>query len=261
MTGSGLTTEQILLLMQETAEEVIRPRWRALADDDISEKNPGDFVTVADHEAEVRISALLHAAYPDALIVGEEATAADPGAADLVHDVPHAFVIDPVDGTRNFIHGRKDYAVMVGELRSGEITRGWIWQPELDRAWVAELGSGATCNDQPVTLPTPDLAHVRGATTHRRLLRRRPAGVEELGWTFYACGIDYPNIALGIGDFLIYRHMKPWDHVPGSLILREAGGISRTIDGRDYRAEPTDEPLVVAVNEETWEIGRRCITG
>ncbi|HHV20718.1 MAG TPA: inositol monophosphatase [Propionibacterium sp.] len=261
MTGSGLTTEQVLQLMQETAEEVIRPRWRALADDDISEKNPGDFVTVADQEAEVVITEWLRAAYPDALVVGEEASAANPGLEDLAHDAPHAFVVDPVDGTRNFIHGRKDYAVMIGELRRGEITRGWIWQPELDRAWVAELGAGATCNGEALTLPTPDLSGVRGATTHRRLLRHRPAGVEELGWTFYACGIDYPNIVLGTGDFLIYRYMKPWDHVPGSLILRELGGVSRTIDGRDYKAVPTNEPLVVAVNDDVWEIGRRCITG
>ncbi|MDO5500477.1 MAG: inositol monophosphatase family protein [Propionibacteriaceae bacterium] len=59
----------------------------------------------------------------------------------------------------------------------------------------------------------------------------------------------------------MYRHMKPWDHVPGSLILRELGGVSRTIDGADYQAEPTVKPLVVAVNEEVWEIGRACITG
>lgn len=261
MTSPGMTTEQVLQLMQETAEQVIRPRWRALADEDIAEKNPGDFVTVADHESEVRITHALRTAYPDALVVGEEATAADPRAARLVHTVPHAFVVDPVDGTRNFIHGRKEYAVMVGELRHGTIARGWIWQPELDRAWVAELGAGATCNAEPVRLPTPDLAHVRGATTQRRLLRNRPEGVEELGWTFYACGIDYPNIALGIGDFLIYRNMKSWDHVPGSLILREAGGVSRTIDGVDYQGAPTREPLVVAVSEEIWEIGRACVTG
>lgn len=259
MTAPGLTTDQVLQLMQETAEEVIRPRWRALADEDIAEKNPGDFVTVADQESEVRITAALQAAYPEALIVGEEATAVDPRAAARLHEVPHAFVVDPVDGTRNFIQGHKEYAVMVGELRQGEIVRGWIWQPELDRAWVAERGAGATCNGQRLQPPTPDLDRVRGATTHRRLLRSELSGVAELGWTFYACGIDYPNIALGVGDFLIYRYMKPWDHVPGSLILRELGGVSRTIDGLDYQATPTSQPLVVAINEEVWQIGRACI--
>lgn len=256
----AMTTDDVLLLMQETAEEVIRPRWRALADEDVSEKNPGDFVTVADHESEERITAVLQDAYPDALIVGEEAAAVRPEIVADVHAVDHAFVVDPVDGTRNFIHGSKNYAVMVGELRKGHIVRGWIWQPELNMAWVAELGAGATCNGDPLVLPQPDLSRVRGATTHRRLLRERPAGVEELGYTFYACGIDYPNICLGVGDFLIYRNMKPWDHVPGSLILRELGGVSKLIDGADYQAVPSRTPLIVAVNEEVWDVARACLS-
>lgn len=261
MTGPGLTTEQVLELIQQTAEEVIRPRWRALADDEVAEKNPGDFVTVADHESEELITAALQAAWPDALIVGEEAAAADPSLVSRVHGADHAFVVDPVDGTRNFIHGSKNYAVMVGEVRRGEITRGWIWQPELDRAWLAELGAGATCNGEPIVLPEPDLNALVGATTHRRLLsRRRPPEVPgDLGYTFYACGIDYPNLCLGAGDFLIYRHMKPWDHVPGSLMLRELGGISRMIDGRDYQAQATDVPLIVALNDDVWHVARRCL--
>ncbi|MDO5500478.1 MAG: inositol monophosphatase family protein, partial [Propionibacteriaceae bacterium] len=117
----------------------------------------------------------------------------DPAAADRVHDVDHAFVIDPVDGTRNFIMGRKEYAVMVGELRRGEIVRGWIWQPELDRAWFAELGSGATCNGERLTMPAPDLTNIRGATTHRRLLRHTPRGVGELGHTLYAWASTIPT--------------------------------------------------------------------
>lgn len=254
-----MTTEQVLQLLQETADEVIRPRWRDLAADEVAEKNPGDYVTVADHESEERITAALQKAYPGALIVGEEAAAVDLSIVERVPLVDHAFVVDPVDGTRNFIQGSKNYAVMVGEVRRGEIVRGWIWQPELARAWVAELGAGTTCNGERVRRPAPDLNDVRGSTTHRRLLRRRPPGVGELGYTLYACGIDYPNICLGLGDFLIYRNMKPWDHVPGSLMLREMGGVSRTADGVDYQAAPSDSPLIVAVNEEVWEIGRACL--
>lgn len=258
MTGA-MTTEQVLQLLQETAEEVIRPRWRALAAEDVAEKNPGDFVTIADHESEERITSALQQAYPDALIVGEEATALTPTLKDRVHAVDHAFVVDPVDGTRNFIHGSKNYAVMVGEVRRGEIVRGWIWQPELNTAWVAELGAGATCNGDPIHRPAPDLTHVRGSTTQRRLLGRRPPGVAELGYTLYACGIDYPNLCLGLGDFLIYRRLKPWDHVPGSLLLREMGGVSRTVDGVDYQGAPNTAPVVVAVDEEVWNIGRACL--
>ena len=71
----GVETDEVLTLLQEVAEEVINPRFRSLEDDEITEKNPGDLVTVADREAEVLITAALRAAYPDALILGEEATA------------------------------------------------------------------------------------------------------------------------------------------------------------------------------------------
>ena len=73
----GVETDEVLTLLQEVAEEVINPRFRSLDDDQITEKNPGDLVTVADREAEVLITAALQAAYPDALILGEEATHAD----------------------------------------------------------------------------------------------------------------------------------------------------------------------------------------
>lgn len=257
--GRGLSTDEVLELLQQTAEDVIRPRWRALTHEDVAEKNPGDYVTVADHESEQVITAALRRAWPDALVVGEEATATAPQLIASVPKAEHAFVVDPVDGTRNFIHGSKNYAVMVGELRRGEIVRAWIWQPELDTAWIAELGSGATRNGEPIAMPTPDLSALVGATTHRRLLRHHPPAVAEIGWTLYACGIDYPNLCQGVGDFLIYRNTKPWDHVPGALILRESGGVSRTIDGREYVAEPGSPPLIAAVNEEVWQIARSCL--
>ena len=74
-----MDTDEVLTLLREVADEVVNPRFRTLTDDQIAEKNPGDLVTVADREAEVRITAALQAAYPDALVLGEEATAADDG--------------------------------------------------------------------------------------------------------------------------------------------------------------------------------------
>src|SRR5689334_2140392 len=126
----------------DVAEQVINPRFRALADGEVHEKNPGDLVTDADREAEVLINAALHAAYPDATILGEETYAGDP---DLLHRyaaADHAFTVDPVDGTKNFVHGSKDHAVMVSETVRGEAVRAWIWQPQHEAAFVAERGSG-----------------------------------------------------------------------------------------------------------------------
>src|SRR5436190_11052978 len=122
--------------MQEVAEQVINPRLRSLQDHQISEKNPGDLVTVADHESEVLITAALTDAYPDAVILGEEAHAHDSSLLDRFNAADHAFTVDPVDGTKNFVNGSPDHAVMIGEMRAGEVVRGWIWQPQHDAAYV-----------------------------------------------------------------------------------------------------------------------------
>ena len=98
-----VNTQEILQLLQDVAEEVINPRFRTLTDDQVAEKNPGDLVTIADHEAEVRITEALSSAYPDALVLGEEATATDDELLARFRDADHAFTVDPVDGTKNFV--------------------------------------------------------------------------------------------------------------------------------------------------------------
>ena len=121
----------MLALLQEVAEEVINPRFRTLESDQIAEKNPGDLVTVADREAETLITAALRAAYPDALVLGEEAYAADDSLMDRFLAADNAFTVDP-DGVRWFrtddlghfddagllvIDGRADDVINTGGLK------------------------------------------------------------------------------------------------------------------------------------------------
>ena len=136
--------------MKQVAAEVITPRFRSLADGEVIEKNPGDLVTIADREAEVLITKALNAAYPDAVVLGEEAHAADHSILARYLAAEHAFTVDPVDGTKNFVHGSPDHAVMVSEVRDGVTERGWIWQPEHRMAWVAERGAGVRRDGVPV---------------------------------------------------------------------------------------------------------------
>ena len=157
---SGMSTEQVLTLLQQVAAEIITPRFRDLADHHVSEKAPGSLVTIADHEAEVAITDALHTAYPEAVVLGEEAYEADHSILADYAIAEHAFTVDPVDGTRNFVHGSADHAVMVAELVGGRTTRAWIWQPEHAVAWTAELGAGAFRNGErqhrrPVPSDTP----------------------------------------------------------------------------------------------------------
>src|SRR5690242_1935885 len=143
-----METAEVLRLMQDVAEEVVNPRFRSLHSDEISEKQPGDLVTAADHESEQLITAALLEAYPAAVVLGEEAYAADPHLIQRFVDAEHAFTVDPVDGTRNFVHGSPDHAVMCAEVVHGETTRAWVWQPQHETSYVAELGKGAWRNGE-----------------------------------------------------------------------------------------------------------------
>src|SRR5690625_2502396 len=96
-----MDTDAMLDLLKATAAEIITPRFRALSADQVMEKQPGDLVTVADRESEVAITDALRQHYPDALILGEEATATQAGLLTAFAGAEHAFTIDPVDGTKN----------------------------------------------------------------------------------------------------------------------------------------------------------------
>ena len=250
----GVETDEVLTLLQEVAEEVINPRFRSLDDDQITEKNPGDLVTVADREAEVLITAALQAAYPEALFLGEEATHADKALVDRYFAADHAFTVDPVDGTKNFVKGSKDHAVMASEVRGGEVVRAWIWQPQHATAYVAERGAGAFRDGERIVRP-PTGESLRGVTSRRRWIGRALGALKALDLTWVCCGIDYPKLVEGEADYALYRKAKAWDHAPGSLLVTEAGGFVGTFDGVPYH--PQSEPpagLVAAADRATYDL-------
>ena len=248
-----METEDVLALLQEVAAEVINPRFRSLSDDQIDEKNPGDLVTVADREAEERITEALGRAYPDALVLGEEATETDDTLVARFRDADHAFTVDPVDGTKNFVQGSKDHAVMIAEVIDGETVRGWIWQPEHEMAWVAERGAGVRRNGEPIhRAPAGD--QPQGATSIWSRRGRQPDGLPTLVGTWVCCGVDYPKLIEGEADYVLYGHTNPWDHLPGTLMVREAGGAAAHRDGRPYTARSGGAGLVVASDPATLEL-------
>jgi fructose-1,6-bisphosphatase/inositol monophosphatase family enzyme len=237
--------------MQDVAAEVIDPRFRSLSSQEIDEKGPGDLVTAADREAEKLLTEALRAAYPDAVILGEEAYAGDEALMTAFRQADHAFTVDPVDGTKNFVHGSRDHAVMLGEVKNGQAVRGWIWQPQHDTAYVAELGGGAwkavgTAGWQDTRLIRPEpptRSAWRGVTSRRKWIGRTLADdLPLLELTWVSCGIDYPHLVQGDADYVLYGKANPWDHVPGGLLLTEAGGFLGTAEGQPYR--PSDDQAV-----------------
>lgn len=250
-----MDTEAILSLLKDVADQVIVPRFRDLAEGEVAEKNPGDLVTIADRQAEVLITRALRAAYPGAVILGEEAHSDDERLMAAYLGAEHAFTVDPVDGTKNFVHGSPDHAVMVAETRDGTAVRGWIWQPQHQLAYVAELGAGAYRDGERITRPAPpeDLAGLRGVTSMRKQVGQVLGGLAALELTWVCCGVDYPKLVEGEADFIVYGKVRPWDHAPGALLLTEAGGFAGDGGGQAYRAGSQPERLLLAADRGTYE--------
>ena len=248
-----MDTDGILALMQETAEKIITPRFKALEEGDIGHKSgPHDLVTVADKEAEEYLTVRLQPAFPDAVVVGEESIFENPDKRKALPNADQTFIIDPIDGTRNFVRGRDQHGVMVSETRGGVTTRGWIWQPQTSRAYVVERGAGVRLNGEPIVrertvrlpLGASSKASMNGFTADGKL--------SPVVWSQFACAFNYPAVLHGDIDFMYYTSLHPWDHLAGSLMVTENGGVSRTMDGLAYTLLSRSRGLLVASDALVW---------
>lgn len=252
--------ETVAELLRETAEAVILPRFRLLRQEEIREKKPGDFVTIADLEAEHMLEERLRALAPGSVVLGEEAAAQDPGRfAVLMDDVP-VWVIDPIDGTGNFARGAAGFAVILACVERAEVRAGWIYDP-LERVMVvAELGAGTWSDGRRLAVDAErDAARLVGAAYGRTLAGPRAGkvladsgrvgAVKNLG----SSALEYSAIALGQAHFSLHSRSLPWDHAAGILIVREAGGLAGFLDGAPYDPRIIDRPVLAAASRGAWE--------
>jgi fructose-1,6-bisphosphatase/inositol monophosphatase family enzyme len=249
--------------MAEVAATEIMPRFRNLAEGDIRKKHGDETVTIADEAAERALAPRLRALIPGSVVVGEEGAAADASVLDLLAGRDPIWVIDPIDGTRNFAAGKADFGVMVALVRHDEILAGWIYDPVLKRAFVAEKGAGAWRDGEriaPARDAPPEDKELRGSIGYlffpdppREKLR---AKVKEglAPPTDRSCAARiYIDITEGRQHFVLFRNMKPWDHLPGALIVAEAGGRVAKWDRSAYRPTDTSGGILVAGHPESWE--------
>jgi fructose-1,6-bisphosphatase/inositol monophosphatase family enzyme len=141
--------------------------------------------------------------------------------------------------------------VMIGEMRAGAVVRGWIWQPQHHAAYVAEAGAGAWRNGEPLTITTDPAAPYR--TARRKWVGRELDGLGTLELTWACCGVDYPQLIAGEAKAVVYNHSKPWDHLPGALLLTEAGGRIGMIDGSPFDPRGLGPGLVCTPDDATFD--------
>ena len=255
-----METDDVLALLKHVADEVVNPRFGQLTSGDVSSKShPGDLVTIADREAEVAIAAELRSAYPDALLLGEEATAADSSLPDQFRSADHAFTIDPVDGTRNFVKGSPDHALMVSEVRGGAVVRSWIWQPQHEVAYVAELGRarGATAS------ASRDRRWVRSCAASPHVA---PGSVARSGRCVSstsrgsAAASTTPSWSAGRPTTRSTARRCRGTTARGSLLLTEAGGYVGTFAGTPYQPQAAaPKGLIAAADRATYDLVRGLV--
>ncbi|MBU2992667.1 inositol monophosphatase family protein [Octadecabacter sp. 1_MG-2023] len=196
----------------------------------VSTKGPGDFVSRADRNAEYMIKEALMEARPTYGFLGEEGTEVEG------EDPTRRWIVDPLDGTTNFLHGMPHWAVSIALEHKGEIVIGVIYDPVKDELFFAEKGSGAWMNEKRMRVSgrnkmiesvfatgLPFAGRSDLPETLQDLARILPtcAGVRRWG----AAALDLAYVAAGRYDGFWERRLHPWDMAAGLLIVREAGGI------------------------------------
>jgi myo-inositol-1(or 4)-monophosphatase len=200
----------------------------------VARKGPRDYVTEVDRACEEAIVDILRTAYPDHAVLGEEFGHSGPERAD------NQWIIDPLDGTTNFIHGLPTYAVSIALAQRGQITQAVIYDPSRNELFTASRGSGAFVNDRRVRVSGrtrfsealigahwPGSGDPQGGAPRFRTLADESVGVRRTGSTV----LDLAYVACGRLDGFCGVGLKAWDVAAGSLLVLEAGGLVADFEG------------------------------
>jgi fructose-1,6-bisphosphatase/inositol monophosphatase family enzyme len=263
--------EKVAKVIAEIAQEEIASRFGRLADEDIGTKSgPNDFVTEADIAAEEKLALALSGFYPGAAFIGEERAASDPSLVSKLDLGEGAFwIVDPLDGTRNFVQGRAEFGTIVALVVDGEIRAGWIYAIP-DKAFaIGEKGGGVTWRGEALGSAPVGAGVLKGYRAIGSLAepwksRIAPRLKEHFETEPMHCSAyGYINLIRGRRDFAVYARCHPWDHAAGVLMLTEIGGHAEYLDdGSPYTPRATQgRPLLAACSGERWRTVRNGLLG
>lgn len=256
----------ILNVMVGAAEKASRTLKRDFGEVEnlqVSRKGTNDFVTAADTRTEKTLQYELSKARPAFGFIMEEA------GVIKGEDPNRTWIIDPIDGTTNFIHGIPHFSISIALVEHGELVAGLVYNPVFDELFLAEKGQGATCNNRRLRVSSRDkltdcvLAtgiphHGRGDhpsyLTQLTAVMSETAGVRRFG----SAALDLAYVAAGRFDGFWEEGLQSWDVAAGILLVREAGGYITGIDGK---GDGTNGESVLATNPSLHRSLSNLLTG
>lgn len=264
---------QVRDLLITAADTLIVPRFQTLETDDVRTKStPTDLVTIADVETEEWLTPRLSGLLPGSVVVGEEAVATDGRVLDQLDGDAPVWVVDPVDGTRNFANGSDTFVTMLALVQNGIPCFGMIWRPLKRELLWAVKGNGAWKEIQghePIQLKTrsdvPPVGTLAGSVSFKWLdqddQQRVRKNVDKVSMPVgLGCsGEEYARLAEGRTDYAVFGLLNAWDHCPGLAIVREAGGIDALSSAAPYTTAARRERLLVAANPATMTTVRETL--
>ncbi|WP_405515127.1 inositol monophosphatase family protein [Streptomyces canus] len=230
--------------VRKAAATEVMPRFRRLAAHEVDQKaGPHDLVTDADRLAERYLTETLGALLPGSVVVGEEAVHANPASYEALQGDTPVWIVDPVDGTRQFVHGDPGFCMLVALAKSGVLLASWTYAPARDQLATAIRGRGAFLDGERLYAGVPDPGRdLQVATSHPDYTtdeqKRGLLGLWTDGVAPRACGsagLEYLAVARGESDAVAFSWEAAWDHAAGLLLVEEAGGAHLTLTGEPFR--------------------------
>ncbi|WP_374566791.1 inositol monophosphatase family protein [Nitrosomonas sp.] len=209
----------------------------------VSKKSHSDYVSEVDGAAEAAIIKVLHSAYPDHAILAEES-----GRQGDHEKSEFLWIIDPLDGTTNFLHGFPKYSVSIALKHKGILTHAVVYDPNMNELFTASRGTGAFLNDRRIRvskrnklddcligtgIPFRDLTHLDAYLAMFKDIVPRTAGIRRPG----SAALDLAYVAAGRYDGFWEIGLAPWDMAAGCLLITEAGGLVGDLEGNSTQLE------------------------
>ena len=208
----------------------------------VRSKQANDFVTEVDRAAEAAIIDAVRKAYPEHAILGEESGELGPESGAESGKAEYRWIIDPLDGTTNFIHGFPQYCVSIGVEHRGALVHAVVYDPSRNELFTASKGRGAFLNDRRIRVskclklqdalvgtgfPFKELTRADLYLKQLRALMEKSSGVRRAG----AAALDLAYVACGRLDAFWELGLMPWDMAAGALLIQEAGGLVGDLEG------------------------------